>query len=69
MITTRVRLSHFEKMLLTELQLTEVQNGQIFDRYFGEDKLISNISRANFTYGFFDLSKAAVLFYKKLKSF
>ena len=30
MITTKVRLSHFEKMLLNNLELTEVQ---IFDKF------------------------------------
>ena len=40
MITTSVRLSHFEKMLITEIRLFFFQIEQIFYRFFWGDKLI-----------------------------
>ena len=40
MITTSVRLSHFEKMLITEMGRVFFQIVQIFYRFFWGDKLI-----------------------------
>ena len=48
MITTSVRLSHFEKSELLNLECAVVQTGQIFDRFFGGDNLISKYSQCNF---------------------
>ena len=45
-ITTKVRLFHFEKILITEnwvnIELAEAETGEIFDRFlWGETSLIS----------------------------
>ena len=41
MVTTRVRLYYFEKSCFLNMELTEVQTGEIFDRFFGGINLIS----------------------------
>ena len=45
------------------LELAKVQTGQIFDRFFGRDELMS-VSRTNFDYIFIDLSIVRVPFLK-----
>ena len=59
MLTTSV---HFGKILLN-LELAKVQTGQIFDRFFGRDELMS-VSRTNFDYIFIDLFSVRVPFLK-----
>lgn len=48
MITTRVRLFHFEKNQLINLELAKIQTRQIFDRYFWGDKLIGKYFDSKF---------------------
>ena len=55
MITTRVYLSHFENMSLTE-ELVEVQNGQILGKFFGGGKFIRESFESKFQLCFIDLS-------------
>ena len=64
MITTRVSLSHFDKILLTESAAHQISKWTNY-RFWGETSKLVNISRANFTYGFIDLSKAELLFLDK----
>ena len=56
MINTRVRLSHFEKMLITL-------------EFFGKARYLMNISRANYNYVFIDLSIIEITFSRKLIHF
>ena len=55
MITTRVCLSHFESMLLTE-ELVEIQNGQILGNFFWGGKFIRESFESKFQLCFIDLS-------------
>ena len=48
MVTTKVYLSLVEKTLPTDLGSAEFQTGQIFDRFFRGDKLISEYFKRNF---------------------
>ena len=64
MITNRISLSHFGKLLLN-LELTKVQTGQIINRFLGETSYLVNILRLNFSYVFIDLSHVQVPFLKK----
>ena len=47
-VTTKVYLSLVEKTLPTDLGPAEFQTGQIFDRFFRGDKLISEYFKRNF---------------------
>ena len=61
MIATRVRLSYFDKILLTESAAHQVSKCANY-RFFEETGKLVNISKVNFTYGF-------ILTYPKLKLF
>ena len=61
MITTKVCLSHFEKLLLI-LVLAEDETWEILDRFFGGDNSISKILGANWDYAFIDLPMLKLLF-------
>ena len=48
MITIRVHLSHFEKILITESGDGRSSTGHAFDKFFGGDKLISEYFGSKF---------------------
>ena len=50
MITIRVHLSHFQKISSLNLELAEVQTGQILDSFFEGDKLISEYFENKYFY-------------------
>lgn len=64
MIATRVRLSYFDKILLTESAAHQVSKCANY-RFFEETGKLVNISKANFTYALVDLSNVKVAFFKK----
>ena len=66
MITTRLGLFQFEKILLSESVAHRSSNWASFQQIFLWDtsKLV-NILRANFNYIFIDLSNVKVLFLKR----
>ena len=66
MITIRVHLSHFQKISSLNLELAEVQTGQILDSFFEGDKLISEYFENKY---FYWLSNVKVPFKKKKMKF
>ena len=48
MSTARLRLSLWKKILVTTLELAEIQTGQIFDVFFEREKLIGEYFESKF---------------------
>ena len=66
MINIRVRLTHFEKILITETEVLRSSNwGNFLTDFLGEIRQLVNISKANFYYILIDLSIFKFPFLKK----